>query len=142
MITLLSICRRVQQQQSEKPDGGAASDSAAAQAALESQVQLVLLNLVRLVRSVHAVWDPALRSMLPPTWQQVVYRALEYEAAVDGAAGAAAIATLVGEVSAKGEEERRAIELCGWLRHVRDGAYQVSVFVLLYQRLRVPKYRC
>lgn len=130
MITLLSICRRVEQHQGERAsesaaaaaDGGAAS---AAQAALENQVGLILLNLVRLVRSVHAIWDPALRAQLPSAWQQIVYRPLEYEAAVDGAAGAAAIATIVGEVVGKGEEERRAMELCGWLRHVRDGAYQL-----------------
>lgn len=125
MITLLSICRRVEQHQGEKAsavaaasaagDGGAAS---AAQAALESQVGLVLLNLVRLVRSLHALWDPALRGQLPPVWQQIVYRPLEYEAAVEGAAGAAAIASIVGEVSAKGEDERRAMELCSWLRFV------------------------
>ena len=119
MITLLSICRRVEQHQGEKAAAAAAAGdcgASAAQAALESQVGRVLLNLVRLVRSVHALWDPALRGQLPMVWQQIVYRPLEYEAAVEGAAGAAAIASIIGEVSAKGEDERRAMELCSWLR--------------------------
>ena len=126
MITLLSICRRVVQHQGETH--GAAADGAAAsaaQTALESQISLVLLNVVKLVRSLHKLWDPSLRGMLPPVWQNIVYRPVEYEVAVEGAVGATAIASIVGEVSAQGEEERRAMELCGWLRHVRDGAYQL-----------------
>ena len=78
----------------------------------------MLLNLVRLVRSVHKLWDPSLRAMMPLAWQQIVYRPLEYECAVEGAVGASAIAAIVGEVSSKGEDERRAMELCGWLRCV------------------------
>jgi exportin-5 len=103
-------------------EGGAAL---AAQAALESQMSLVLPNLVKLVRSIHKLWDPAVRAMLPPVWQNIVYRPVEYEAAVEGAVGATAIASIVGVVSAQGEDERRAMDLCGWLRHVRDGAYQL-----------------
>ena len=79
MITLLSICRRAEQHHGEtaaakaaamggsggggsgEPDGASKS---ASQAALEGQVGRVLLNLVRLVRSVHSLWDPALRSQV------------------------------------------------------------------------------
>lgn len=106
MMTLLCICRRC-------VSGGASLKAAAAAGSVNDQVGLILPNLLALTHSVHSVWLPQVKAGVSPAWQ-TIYRSVEYEVAADPE-------FRLGDDMVNTPTS----EMCTWLRHCRDSAYQL-----------------
>ncbi|EKX44889.1 hypothetical protein GUITHDRAFT_163474 [Guillardia theta CCMP2712] len=125
LITLLCICRRVQAGGGGMGTGVHSSNTKNGSLySISNHISSILPNLSLLIKSIHTLWTPDVRTRLSQEWQ-VLYKPVEFEAAVDPSfakAGNAALETQKGPSSL----ESRVTDVYTWIRHVRDGSYQLA----------------